>query len=82
MTQRSLVATAIEGYVIPSLRQQVWESVLFLRGGVQHIFDEDAVAGCWVVDQDMGKVMIPTRFDGLSNTDSVESACVIQTKPI
>ena len=22
--------------------------------GIQHIFDEDAVAGCWIVDQDVG----------------------------
>ena len=49
---------------------------------VQHVFNENAVAGCGVIDEDMGKAMIPTRFDGLSNTDSVESACVIQTKPI
>lgn len=25
-----------------------------LRSGIQHIFNENAVAGCWVVDQDVG----------------------------
>ena len=43
-----------------------------LGGGIQHIFDEAAIAGGGIVDQDVGKVIIPTRFDGPSNTESVE----------
>ena len=43
-----------------------------LSSCIQHVFNKDTVAGGGVVYKDMGKVMIPTRFDGLSNTESVE----------
>ena len=39
---------------------------------IQHILNEDAISHRRIIYKNMGKVMIPTRFDGLSNTESVE----------
>ena len=50
----AVVAATIENRVIPSLRQQAWESVIFLCCRIQHVFDEDAVAHGGVIYQNVG----------------------------
>lgn len=37
---------------------------VWLRRGVQHIFDKDAVAGGGIVNKDMGEAMMPTLKNG------------------